>query len=110
MTWKAMEVTEQPTDQNRDTGGLDKLTQELIEAYVLPTTHKECFDNPGIMPPACSCTARTRIGKTMTHIPARAKSIVKLLDKLCGYVCVCVGVCECVCIQPCPRHAGVVQG
>ena len=90
---KATEVTVQPTDQNCAIGGFDKLIQEHTEANVLPTTQKECFDNLGTMPPACSRTARTRIGKTMTHIPARAKSIVKLLDKLCGYVCVCGGVC-----------------
>jgi 26S proteasome regulatory subunit T5 len=48
---KAMEVDERPTDQYSDIGGLDKQIQELIEAIVLPMTHKERFENIGIMPP-----------------------------------------------------------
>merc|ERR1740117_2900669 len=48
---KAMEVDERPTDQYSDIGGLDKQIQELIEAIVLPMTHKERFDTIGIMPP-----------------------------------------------------------
>lgn len=31
--------------------GLDKEIQELIEAVVLPMTHKHMFDNIGIRPP-----------------------------------------------------------
>jgi 26S proteasome regulatory subunit T5 len=38
---KAMEVDERPTEQYSDIGGLDKQIQELIEAVVLPVTHKE---------------------------------------------------------------------
>ena len=103
----------QPTDQNCAIGGFDKLIQEHIEANVLPTTHKECFDNLGTMRPACSCTARTRIGKTRMHTPACAKTHRQAPRQVvCERACVCVRVwvCECVCIQPCPRHAGVVQG
>jgi len=48
---KAMEVDERPTDQYSDIGGLDKQIQELIEAVVLPMTHKERFINLGIQPP-----------------------------------------------------------
>lgn len=33
------------------TSGLDKEIQELIEAVVLPMTHKHMFDNIGIRPP-----------------------------------------------------------
>merc|ERR1712179_86783 len=40
---KAMEVDERPTEQYSDIGGLDKQIQELIEAVVLPVTHKERF-------------------------------------------------------------------
>merc|ERR1712179_87365 len=40
---KAMEVDERPTEQYSDIGGLDKQIQELIEAVVLPMTHKERF-------------------------------------------------------------------
>jgi len=48
---KAMEVDEKPTEEFNDVGGLDTQIQELIEAIVLPMTHKERFDNIGIKPP-----------------------------------------------------------
>merc|ERR1739848_956615 len=48
---KAMEVDEKPTEQYSDVGGLDKQIQELIEAIVLPMTHKDRFDKIGISPP-----------------------------------------------------------
>jgi len=48
---KAMEVDERPTDQYSDIGGLDKQIQELIEAVVLPMTHKERFEAVGVTPP-----------------------------------------------------------
>merc|ERR1719498_524264 len=40
-----------PTEEFNDVGGLDSQIQELIEAVVLPMTHKERFDNIGIKPP-----------------------------------------------------------
>ena len=48
---KAMEVDEKPTEEYSDIGGADKQIQELIEAVVLPMTHKEMFDAIGIKPP-----------------------------------------------------------
>lgn len=48
---KAMEVDEKPTEEYSDIGGLDKQIQELIEAVVLPMTHKEMFDKIGIRAP-----------------------------------------------------------
>lgn len=48
---KAMEVDERPTEQYGDIGGLDKQIQELIEAVVLPMTHKDRFQVLGIQPP-----------------------------------------------------------
>merc|ERR1719506_1897096 len=48
---KAMEVDERPTDQYSDIGGLDKEIQELIEAIVLPMTHKDRFEKVGVTPP-----------------------------------------------------------
>ncbi|XP_066268150.1 26S proteasome regulatory subunit 6A-B [Branchiostoma lanceolatum] len=48
---KAMEVDERPTEQYSDIGGLDKQIQELVEAVVLPMTHKDKFVNLGIQPP-----------------------------------------------------------
>ncbi|GAV04440.1 hypothetical protein RvY_14715 [Ramazzottius varieornatus] len=48
---KAMEVDERPTEQYTDIGGLDKQIQELVEAIVLPLTHKDRFENLGIHPP-----------------------------------------------------------
>ena len=48
---KAMEVDEKPTENYSDIGGCDAQIQELIEAIVLPMTHKEMFDAIGIKPP-----------------------------------------------------------
>jgi len=48
---KAMEVDERPTEEYSDIGGCDKQIQELIEAIVLPMTHKAMFDTIGIKPP-----------------------------------------------------------
>lgn len=48
---KAMEVDERPNEQYSDIGGCDKQIQELIEAVVLPMTHKDRFVNLGIHPP-----------------------------------------------------------
>uniref|UniRef100_A0A7S4BN28 AAA+ ATPase domain-containing protein n=1 Tax=Chrysotila carterae TaxID=13221 RepID=A0A7S4BN28_CHRCT len=48
---KAMEVDEKPTEEFTDVGGLDTQIQELVEAIVLPMTHKERFENIGIKPP-----------------------------------------------------------
>jgi len=48
---KAMEVDEKPTEEYSDIGGLDKQIQELVEAIVLPMTHKDRFDAIGIKPP-----------------------------------------------------------
>jgi len=48
---KAMEVDEKPQEEYSDIGGLDKQIEELVEAIVLPITHKERFDNIGIRPP-----------------------------------------------------------
>merc|ERR1712168_1166696 len=40
-----------PTEQYSDIGGLDKQIEEMIEAIVLPITHKERFETLGIDPP-----------------------------------------------------------
>ncbi|KAL9261903.1 26S proteasome regulatory subunit 6A homolog A-like protein [Drosera capensis] len=48
---KAMEVDEKPTEDYNDIGGLEKQIQELVEATVLPMTHKERFQSRGIRPP-----------------------------------------------------------
>lgn len=48
---KAMEVDEKPTEQYSDVGGLDKQIQEVIEAIVLPMTHKDRFETLGVDPP-----------------------------------------------------------
>jgi hypothetical protein len=48
---KAMEVDEKPTEDYSDIGGCDKQIQELIEAVVLPMTHKDLFDAIGVRPP-----------------------------------------------------------
>mmetsp|Transcript_5764 Transcript_5764/g.13140 ORF Transcript_5764/g.13140 Transcript_5764/m.13140 type:complete len:481 (+) Transcript_5764:37-1479(+) len=48
---KAMEVDERPSEEYSDIGGCDKQIQELIEAIVLPMTHKDMFDTIGIQAP-----------------------------------------------------------
>ena len=48
---KAMEVDEKPQEDFNEVGGLDSQIQELVEAIVLPMTHKERFENIGIKPP-----------------------------------------------------------
>ncbi|KAK0602091.1 hypothetical protein LWI29_030253 [Acer saccharum] len=46
-----MEVDEKPTEDYNDIGGLEKQVQELVEAIVLPMTHKERFQKLGVRPP-----------------------------------------------------------
>ncbi|GET88529.1 proteasome regulatory ATPase subunit 5, putative [Leishmania tarentolae] len=48
---KAMEIDEKPKEKYTDVGGLDKQINELIEAVVMPITHKEQFEKIGIQPP-----------------------------------------------------------
>lgn len=48
---QAMEVDERPTEEYSDIGGADQQIQELIEAVVLPMTHKDMFEAIGIRPP-----------------------------------------------------------
>lgn len=48
---KTMEIDEKPSEDYADVGGLDKQIEELIEAIVLPITHKERFEAIGIQPP-----------------------------------------------------------
>ena len=48
---KAMELDEKPQETYLDVGGLDKQIEELVEAVVLPLTHKERFEQIGIEPP-----------------------------------------------------------
>lgn len=45
------QVDEKPTEDYSDIGGLDKQITELVEAVVLPVTHKERFKSLGIRPP-----------------------------------------------------------
>ncbi|KAE8668866.1 hypothetical protein F3Y22_tig00112285pilonHSYRG00595 [Hibiscus syriacus] len=46
-----MEVDEKPTEDYNDVSGLEKQIQELVEAIVLPMTHKERFRKLGVRPP-----------------------------------------------------------
>eukprot|EP00004_Rigifila_ramosa_P006757 TRINITY_DN17677_c0_g1_i1.p1 TRINITY_DN17677_c0_g1~~TRINITY_DN17677_c0_g1_i1.p1 ORF type:complete len:429 (-),score=133.79 TRINITY_DN17677_c0_g1_i1:10-1170(-) len=52
---KAMEIDEKPTEDYSDIGGAEKQIQELVEAVVLPMTHKERFEAIGIKPPKGVC-------------------------------------------------------
>lgn len=63
---RAFEVDERPTEQYTDIGGLDQQIQELMEAIVLPMTHKERFMNLGIKPPkGCLMYGPPGTGKTL---------------------------------------------
>jgi len=63
---KAMEVDEKPTENYSDIGGLDKEIKELVEAIVLPMTHKELFTKIGIKAPkGCLLHGPPGTGKTL---------------------------------------------
>jgi 26S proteasome regulatory subunit T5 len=63
---KAMEVEERPTQGFEDVGGLEKQIEELMEAVVLPITHKERFEAVGIQPPkGCLMYGPPGTGKTL---------------------------------------------
>lgn len=64
-----MEVDERPTEQYSDVGGLDKQIQELIEAVVLPVTHKEKFETLGIQPPKGTTTNASAHWTQLSPIP-----------------------------------------
>ncbi|EDS42224.1 conserved hypothetical protein [Culex quinquefasciatus] len=49
--WRSSSKHFRPTEQYSDIGGLDRQIQKLIEAVVLPTTHKDKFKNLRIHPP-----------------------------------------------------------
>lgn len=81
---KAMEVDEKPTEQYSDVGGLDKQIQELIEAIVLPMTHKDRFDAIGIKPPkGCLMYGPPGTGKTLLARACAAQTKATFL-KLAG--------------------------
>lgn len=63
---RAFEVDERPTEQYTDIGGLDVQIQELVEAIVLPMTHKDRFIAMGIQAPkGCLMYGPPGTGKTL---------------------------------------------
>merc|ERR1711931_20279 len=81
---KAMEVDEKPTEQYSDVGGLDKQIQEMIEAIVLPMTHRERFETLGISPPkGCLMYGPPGTGKTLLARACAAQTKATFL-KLAG--------------------------
>jgi 26S proteasome regulatory subunit T5 len=79
-----MEVDERPTDDYSDIGGLDKQIQELIEAVVLPMTHKDRFEAIGITPPkGVLLYGEPGTGKTMLARACAAQTKATFL-KLAG--------------------------
>mmetsp|Transcript_20330 Transcript_20330/g.41448 ORF Transcript_20330/g.41448 Transcript_20330/m.41448 type:complete len:496 (+) Transcript_20330:110-1597(+) len=48
---KVMEVEDKPTESYADIAGCDQQIQELIEAVVLPMTHRDMFKAVGVKPP-----------------------------------------------------------
>lgn len=81
---KAMEVDDKPEEEYTDIGGLDKQIQELVEAIVLPMTHKERFIAIGIKPPkGCLMYGPPGTGKTLMARACAAQSKATFL-KLAG--------------------------
>jgi len=81
---KAMEVDEKPEEEYTDIGGLDKQIQELVEAIVLPMTHKDRFIAIGIRPPkGCLMYGPPGTGKTLMARACAAQSKATFL-KLAG--------------------------
>ncbi|CAG9462274.1 unnamed protein product [Pedinophyceae sp. YPF-701] len=81
---KAMEVDEKPTETYGDIGGLDKQIQELVEAVVLPITHKDRFLKLGIKPPkGCLLHGPPGVGKTLIARAIAAQTKATFL-KLAG--------------------------
>ncbi|XP_038119580.1 uncharacterized protein LOC119769876 [Culex quinquefasciatus] len=79
-----------PTEQYSDIGGLDRQIQKLIEAVVLPTTHKDKFKNLRIHPPKSTYTekkigwpknqtksAKVTVKMTLKHNPRHALKKLK---------------------------------
>ncbi|EDS43134.1 conserved hypothetical protein [Culex quinquefasciatus] len=73
---KAMEVDERPTEHYSDFGGLDKQIQKLIEAVVLPMTHK---DISKILNNWCRCSSDTLPSSSGTRLHKPRKSRRRLL-------------------------------
>lgn len=85
-----MEVDERPTEQYSDIGGCDKQITELIEAVVLPMTHKERFVNLGIHPPkGVLMYGPPGTGKTMLARAVAAQTKSTFL-KLAGKFIFCI--------------------
>ena len=81
-----MEVDEKPTEQYSDVGGLDKQIQELIEAIVLPMTHKDRFDAIGIKPPkGCLMYGPPGTGKTLLARACAAQTKGKLIAQTVSF-------------------------
>jgi len=81
---KGFEVDERPTESYSDIGGLDKQIQELVEAVVLPMTHKERFHNLGIQAPkGCLMYGPPGTGKTLLARACAAQTKATFL-KLAG--------------------------
>jgi len=81
---KGFEVDERPTESYSDIGGLDKQIQEMVEAIVLPMTHKERFINLGIKPPkGCLMYGPPGTGKTLLARACAAQTKATFL-KLAG--------------------------
>ena len=77
-------MDEKPKEDWSDVGGLDKQIQELVEAIVLPITHKDRFKKLGIKPPkGVLCYGPPGTGKTLIARAVAAQTNATFL-KLAG--------------------------
>lgn len=65
----ARQVDEKPSEDYSDVGGLDKQIKELVEAIVLPVTHKDKFKALGIRPPKGTEIMLLLAAATTGHLP-----------------------------------------
>lgn len=65
-----MQVDEKPVEDYTDVGGLDKQIKELVEAIVLPVTHKDKFKALGIRPPKGRCCHMSALPPSVSRYQA----------------------------------------
>jgi len=86
----AWQVDEKPSEDYSDVGGLDKQIKELVEAIVLPVTHKDKFKALGIRPPKGTKMMLLLTAATTGRLPPQRGCCLLLCQKpakLCIWRC-----------------------